>query len=535
MAEHVAGFNTAEGVKKYDFNALANRPTDATNTVISPNADYAEVGEWADGNPSAENRLGYFVAVAEVADNTTKIRKATSEDDVRGVTVYNPAFSGNAAANKYSASGELLQQYNYVGIMGIIPVIDNGRCTVQGRCMPADDGTAIPSTNNMGYAVLERVDATHVLIAVEPGADMAQRIKSDIRDIETQIERLAATPYDKATDGEKLYDVNFGSSNFIHIDDSTEATPNNGTLYNCYGNEIDEAYIAENHRSLSLYPFVSESVSLKMDSVDTNGGTDHRYIGRFPMYDLENKTYTLEFEYFRNFDRRHKIYFASGTFINRETGETMQGCGCDVKLPNLAIQLSKSSSGKVKYTLVRQSMILSSNTENIYNDLTQDFVVNANGEFTAKLKIVLRGYSKKQTTLYANYGEVSNGAVNYWVGEVIPIDFEIYHSVASGDVLISSGSVYQPADVPLVCGVGNYDVLADGEYYGCRNVSIYKGDITKPRESSVCVDLSAYDTDGKIVETYADGSTKTSTIEFDENGNPIKITDSNGHVTEITW
>lgn len=198
MAEHITGFQTKDGVKKYDFNALANRPTDATNTVISPNADYAEVGEWADGNPSAENRLGYFVAVAEVADNTTKIRKATSKDDVRGVTVYNPAFSGNAAANKYGASGELLKQYNYVGIMGIIPVIDNGRCTVQGRCMPADDGTAIPSTNNMGYAVLERVDATHVLIAVEPGADMAQRIKSDIRDIETQIERLAATPYDKA-------------------------------------------------------------------------------------------------------------------------------------------------------------------------------------------------------------------------------------------------------------------------------------------------------------------------------------------------
>jgi YD repeat-containing protein len=49
------------------------------------------------------------------------------------------------------------------------------------------------------------------------------------------------------------------------------------------------------------------------------------------------------------------------------------------------------------------------------------------------------------------------------------------------------------------------------------------------------IDLSSLDTDGKIVETYADGSTKTTTIEFDELGNPIKITDGDGNVTEIVW
>jgi hypothetical protein len=190
MPDYVTGFQTADGVKKYDYNSLANLPesvSDTTNTVISPNADYAEVGEWADGNPDRENRLGYFVAVAEVGDNTIKIRKATSTDDVRGVSVYNPAFSGNASKDKYGEDGNLLPRYNYIGIMGIVEVIDNGRCSVDGRCMPADDGTAIPSTNNMGYAVLERVDARHVLIAVEPGADMIQRVKSDIEDIEKQL------------------------------------------------------------------------------------------------------------------------------------------------------------------------------------------------------------------------------------------------------------------------------------------------------------------------------------------------------------
>lgn len=191
MSDFVTGFYTKDGVKKYDYRALANLPesgTDITNTVISPNADYAEVGEWADGNPDGENRLGYFVAIAEVGDNTIKIRKATSEDDVRGVSVYNPAFSGNASKDKYGEDGELLPQYNYIGVMGIVQTIDNGRCEVGKRCMPDDDGTAIPSTNTMGYAVLERVDSRHVLIAVEPGADMIQRVKTDVEALEKQLE-----------------------------------------------------------------------------------------------------------------------------------------------------------------------------------------------------------------------------------------------------------------------------------------------------------------------------------------------------------
>lgn len=186
MAEFITGFETAEGVKKYDYNSLANKPEDGTGTIISGNADYAEVGEWSDGNPNSEDRLGYFVAIAAVGDNTIKIRKATSEDDVKGVTVLNPAFSGNAAAEKYVSDGVLYPKYSYVGLMGIVSVIDNGTCTVGGRCMPANDGTAIPSTNNMGYGVLERIDENHVLIAVEPGADMIQRIKTQIVELQNR-------------------------------------------------------------------------------------------------------------------------------------------------------------------------------------------------------------------------------------------------------------------------------------------------------------------------------------------------------------
>ena len=52
---------------------------------------------------------------------------------------------------------------------------------------------------------------------------------------------------------------------------------------------------------------------------------------------------------------------------------------------------------------------------------------------------------------------------------------------------------------------------------------------------AVSVDLTAFESSGTIVETHADGSVKTYTMEFDGNGNPTKVTDSNGNVTVLTW
>ena len=48
------------------------------------------------------------------------------------------------------------------------------------------------------------------------------------------------------------------------------------------------------------------------------------------------------------------------------------------------------------------------------------------------------------------------------------------------------------------------------------------------------IDLSRMD-EGEIVETFSDGTTKTTTIEYDADGNPVKITDDDGNVTVLTW
>ena len=169
--------------------------TTASNTVLSQNADYAEVGEWADGNSSNEDRIGYFVAIDNSSAGATMV-KSSSTSDVRGVTVAAPAFSGNCSSDKFDSDGALLKQYDYVAVMGMVSVIDNGKCTVNGRCMAADDGTAEPSPNNMGYQVIERVDDTHVIIAVEPEADMMVRIKSDVTDIQNDVADLQTNKSD---------------------------------------------------------------------------------------------------------------------------------------------------------------------------------------------------------------------------------------------------------------------------------------------------------------------------------------------------
>ena len=175
--------------------------TTANGTMLSQNADYAEVGKWADDNPSDEDRIGYFVAIDNSSVGATMV-KATSTSDVRGVTVVSPAFSGNCSDDKFDivtstetdpdtgetitkiTSKKLKKQYDYVAVMGIVSVIDNGTCEINGRCMPAEDGTAVPSPNNMGYQIIDRIDDTHVLVAVSPEADMMVRIRTDVVDLQ---------------------------------------------------------------------------------------------------------------------------------------------------------------------------------------------------------------------------------------------------------------------------------------------------------------------------------------------------------------
>lgn len=54
-------------------------------------------------------------------------------------------------------------------------------------------------------------------------------------------------------------------------------------------------------------------------------------------------------------------------------------------------------------------------------------------------------------------------------------------------------------------------------------------------KATTSVDLSGFETEGKIVETYSDGTSLTYNFEFNSEGNPTKITDSDGNETVLTW
>lgn len=59
--------------------------------------------------------------------------------------------------------------------------------------------------------------------------------------------------------------------------------------------------------------------------------------------------------------------------------------------------------------------------------------------------------------------------------------------------------------------------------------------LAKATTPATSIDMTAFDSAGQIVETFADGTSKTTTIEFDEDSNPVKITDGDGNVTTLTW
>lgn len=286
----------------------------------------------------------------------------------------------------------------------------------------------------------------------------------------------APIPYNEAADGDLIYTAYFGSRHTYHPMDMYEPVDDGGTVYNTSGDPIEYARSGEYHKNLASEDAkIPHGDMLQIKKGDTSGVADHRYMYRFPYYNLENKTYTYELEYYRNYAKRHKFYFAAGTFINLDDSTLMQACGCDVRMPGLAIQLQEESS-LVRYLLVRQSSVLYSCTDHIHNNRTQSFTYDDNNEFTAKLKIVLKGGARKNVTLYDGNGETPISPAYYWVGDVIPVEFAIYHVVDGQDMLIADGGLYQPAAFPLTFGIGDYDVMTAGQYYGVRDLKVYKGD-----------------------------------------------------------
>lgn len=119
----VIGNGTSPGAKSNAFSVQYNGVVKSKSTITaSTTADYAEFFEWADGNPDAEDRVGYFVTL-----EGNKIRIATSDDDyILGVVSGEPFVLGNGDCDTWT-NMHLRDEFRrtiYEPAPKVIPVLD---------------------------------------------------------------------------------------------------------------------------------------------------------------------------------------------------------------------------------------------------------------------------------------------------------------------------------------------------------------------------------------------------------------------------
>ncbi len=176
----------------------------------SMGADYAEMFEWADGNPDNEDRRGLFAYI-----ENGKMRLASGDDTDRrriGVISARPAVVGDdfddswcgkyltdifgavltrvvhhdATENiesydtvepilnpEYNPDMEYIprakrKEYDCWAFLGKLVVRDDGTCQAGGCCYPGTDGIASACDNeSRGFYVMERLDETHIKVLIK--------------------------------------------------------------------------------------------------------------------------------------------------------------------------------------------------------------------------------------------------------------------------------------------------------------------------------------------------------------------------------
>lgn len=217
-------FMVGKGTSSYRANCFRVEQAGvyASGNYNASGADYAELFEWADGNPEAEDRAGRFVTLSG-----DKIRLAGQEDDyILGIVSGNPSVVGDVYDDQWQGMylydifgrplwedvevpaetverpdpehpGETItevimparterrqklnpdydgtQQYiprserpewDAVGMLGKLVAVDDGTCTVDGWAAVGVGGIATASTERTKYRVMQRLDETHVRIMI---------------------------------------------------------------------------------------------------------------------------------------------------------------------------------------------------------------------------------------------------------------------------------------------------------------------------------------------------------------------------------
>lgn len=157
------------------------------NSVVSKGYDYAEYFKWADDVPEANRKQGLFVTIAE---NTRTIRPAQPDDKVLGVTSSTASIIGNWDEGNRSAE----DGWAIVGMLGIVEVRHDETCVSNGYAMIGADGIATHTDEPFGYKIVNvNDDAGTIEVVLGNDSDMISRIKSEIDDLNSQIDIINST------------------------------------------------------------------------------------------------------------------------------------------------------------------------------------------------------------------------------------------------------------------------------------------------------------------------------------------------------
>lgn len=194
--------NGTSSSKSNAFRVDYNGKPYSKSTLNSSGADYAEFFEWQDLNLNAEDRRGYFVTL-----DGDKIKIAEPNDYILGIISALPSVAGNGdedwmgryifdefgafvyedfeyeekvfdeetgetktivkTGKKYKENPDYdptlkyiqredRPEWDYVGMLGVLSVRDDGTCKVNGYCKVAEGGIATESET--GYRVIKRVN-----------------------------------------------------------------------------------------------------------------------------------------------------------------------------------------------------------------------------------------------------------------------------------------------------------------------------------------------------------------------------------------
>lgn len=185
----------------------------AKSTLATSGADYAEMFEWQDGNPNDEDRVGRFV----VLDGEEIRLAALGDDDILGVVSGRPSVAGDVYADTWQGmhlrdiygrdiweeitvtdeairdeddttpkeykqkvlklnpdydpsepyiSREDRPEWDHVGLLGKLVMLDDGTCEVNGYAMSSENGVATKSEEKTKFRVMKRLDSTHIRVLI---------------------------------------------------------------------------------------------------------------------------------------------------------------------------------------------------------------------------------------------------------------------------------------------------------------------------------------------------------------------------------